>query len=152
MTSIQQSFNQMLMSAQIGAGLYAHSPAGKQQAEIRSIKRNAPKIAKQVEYASENVSPTSSEATDKAYTEAFQKQVEQSKRLFELQPSKENFNEYEQMENALQEWEQALKVSQESRQATLDNQKKALSIRKQLLEGASEVPINRKKVEVDNNG
>ena len=37
MASIQQSFNQMLMSAQFGAGLYAHSPAGKRMAEVRDI-------------------------------------------------------------------------------------------------------------------
>ena len=37
MASIQQSLNQMLMSAQLGAGFYAHSPAGKRMAQVRDI-------------------------------------------------------------------------------------------------------------------
>lgn len=37
MASIQQSLNQMLMSAQIGAGFYANSPAGKRMAQVKDI-------------------------------------------------------------------------------------------------------------------
>lgn len=37
--SIQQAMNNMLMSAQFGAGLYAHSPAGKTQAEVYNLKK-----------------------------------------------------------------------------------------------------------------
>ena len=55
MASIQQSFNQMLMSAQIGAGLYAHSPAGQEAAEVRKLKKNNPKIEKQIELTGEKV-------------------------------------------------------------------------------------------------
>lgn len=37
--SIQQAMNSMLFSAQIGAGLYAHSSAGKNRAEVKKIKK-----------------------------------------------------------------------------------------------------------------
>lgn len=36
--SIQQAMNNMLMTAQVGAGLYAHSPTGQKQAEYRKTK------------------------------------------------------------------------------------------------------------------
>ena len=35
MASIQQSLNQMLMSAQVGAGFYAHSPAAQQKMKLK---------------------------------------------------------------------------------------------------------------------
>lgn len=37
--SIQQAMNNMLFSAQVGAGLYAHSPAGQAQAEVKKLEK-----------------------------------------------------------------------------------------------------------------
>lgn len=155
MSSIQQSFNQMLMSAQIGAGLYARSPAGQEAAEVRKLQKNAPKIQKQIELTGEKVGPESS-ASDEAFTEAFKAGTKQSKRLFELRPTEENLAEYKETADVLEEWEDALKSSQEKRQKTLADQKKALENRKKLLEGTPEenrdFTYRKTKVEVDNNG
>lgn len=155
MSSIQQSFNQMLMSAQIGAGLYARSPAGQEAAEVRKLQKNAPKIQKQIELTGENVGPEPS-ASDEAFTEAFKAGTKQSKRLFELRPTEKNLTEYKEMSDTLEEWEDALKSSQEKRQQTLANQKAALENRKKLLEGTPEenrdFTYQKTKVEVDNNG
>lgn len=150
--NIQQSFNQALYQTQIGAGLYAHSPAGQERAEISRIQRNMPKTEKQIELAGEAVSPESSAATDRAFTEAFKQGVQESKRLYELRPSEETFSKYHEMEETLEEWESALKYSQDKRQATLANQKEAYKLRQEILKGAPEVSVKRTKVEVENNG
>ena len=150
--NIQQSLNQALFQGQIAAGLYAHSPAGKEQAEISRIKKNMPRIQKQIELAGGAVSPESSAATDKAFTEAFQQGTEQSKRLYELAPSKKTFKQYNEMAETLEEWESTLIYSQDKRQKTLADQKAALKMREELLKGAPEVPVKRTKVEVDYNG
>lgn len=39
MTSIQQSMNQMLATAGVAAGFYAHSPEGQRQAQIQHKER-----------------------------------------------------------------------------------------------------------------
>lgn len=148
MAKIQQSLNQMLYTGTIAAGLYAHSPKGQMQAEIRNIEKNMPKIEKQIELAENAVSPKSSEATDRAYTEAYKQGVQQAKRLYELNPNEKNFSEYRSMEETLEEWEQTLKESQQKRQATLANQKEAKKIRQELLKGVPEVQVKRTKVEV----
>lgn len=137
MASIQQSFNQMLMSAQIGAGLYAHSPAGQEEAEVRKLQRTEPKIQKQIELTGEKVGPEPS-AADEAFTEVFKAGTAQAKRLFELRPTEKNLAEYKEMSETLDEWESALKLSQEKRQQTLADQKVALENRKKLLEGTPE--------------
>lgn len=147
MASIQQSFNQMLMSAQIGAGLYAHSPAGQEAAEVRKLQRTEPKIQKQIELAGEKIGPESSAESEKAFTEVFKTSVQQSKRLFELRPTEKNLAEYQQMSEALEEWESTLKSSQEKRQQTLGDQKAALETRIKLLQGDPN-PLNVKRTKV----
>ena len=146
MASIQQSFNQILMSAQIGAGLYAHSPAGKEAAELRKLKRDMPKIEKQIELTGENVSAEPSES-DKHFTEAFKAGKEQSKRLFELRPTEKNLKEYKEMSETLEEWEKTLMESQEKRQKTLANQKKENKMRRSIILDQYE-----KNMEVEENG
>lgn len=37
MASIQQSFNQMLYTGTVGAGLYAHSPEGQRMAKVKEL-------------------------------------------------------------------------------------------------------------------
>lgn len=148
MAGIQQAFNQTLMSAQVGTALFAHSPAGQVAAEVHSIKKNMPKTEKQIELASEGVGPNSSEATDRAFTEAFKQGVQESKRLYELRPSEESFSQYREMEETLEEWESALKYSYDKRIKTKQDQKKALDMRMKLLE-ADPNPLNIKKTKVE---
>lgn len=51
--SIQQATNSVLFSAQVGAGLYAHSPAGKAQAEDKKLSQDI-KIEKEQEQTALN--------------------------------------------------------------------------------------------------
>lgn len=146
MSSIQQSFNQILMSAQIGAGLYAHSPVGKEAAEVRKLKRDMPKIEKQIELTGEKVGAEPSES-DKHFTEAFKAGKEQSKRLFELRPTEKNLKEYKEMSEALEYWEETLMDSQEKRQKTLANQKQENKMRRSIILDQYE-----KNMEVEENG
>ena len=132
MASIQQSFNQMLMSAQIGAGLCAQSPEGQEAAEVRKLKKNNQKINKQIDFTAEKIELDPSES-DKIFAEALKKGTEQSKRLFELRPTKKNLEEYTKMSETLSEWEEVLKHSQKIRQKTLQNQKKEKKIRRSII-------------------
>lgn len=117
MSNIQESFNQMLMAAQIGAGLYAHSSVGKEKAELRKlIKEDIPKNEKEIELAGDNIGPESSEKEDQVFTEALKRGTEQSKRLFELKSTEKNFKDYKGMLNTLEEWEETVKESQQKRE------------------------------------
>lgn len=133
MASIQQSFNQMLMSAQIGAGLYAHSSVGKEAAEARKLKKDMSKNEKQIELTGDNIGPESSESENQAYTETFKAGVEQSKHLFELRPTDKNFKDYKEMSETLEYWENTLMESQDKRQKTLANQKQENKMRRSIV-------------------
>lgn len=135
MASIQQSLNQMLVTAGVGAGLYAQSPAGKEAAEVRNIKRNMPKLEKQIEEASAGVTKEPS-ASDEMFTKAFEKGVKQSERLFELRPSAETAAQHKELSEVFKEWEEALSSSMAERQGTLQKQQESLEMRKELLKNA----------------
>ena len=147
MASIQQSFNQMLMSAQIGAGLYAHSSVGKEAAEVKKLKKDMPKIEKQMELTGDNIEPESSESEDQAFTEALKKNTEQAKRLFELRPTEKNFKDYKEMSETLEYWEETLMESQNERQKTLANQKQENKMRRSIV-----LDQYGKNMEVEENG
>ena len=150
MASIQQSFNQMLSSAQFATGLYAHSPAGKKQAEISEIKRNLPKVEQARAQQSEADLP--GKAAEEAYKENLALGEKLSKRLYELQPTEENYRGMIAEAEGREEYEDIILQSVAKRQKTLTEQQEALKIRRQLLEGAPEVQVKRTKVEVDSNG
>lgn len=102
MASIQQSFNQMLMSAQIGAGLYAQSPAGKEKAELRAAEKNAEKAGKKTTEAAiaafkneEDLNKSIFESPIGETIETFGAQEIQSReKLFKLDPSDKNYQAY----------------------------------------------------------
>lgn len=148
MASIQQSFNQMLMSAQIGAGLYAHSSVGKETAEARKlIKKDIPKNEKEIELIGDNIGPKSSGSENQAFTEALKKGTEQAKRLFELKSTEKNFKDYKGMLETLEYWEETLMEPQNERQKTLANQKKKNKMRRSIILDQYE-----KNMEVEENG
>lgn len=133
MASIQQSLNQMLMSAQVGAGLYAHSPAGKEQAEVSRIKRDLPKVLKAREQQADL--DLNSEAAEKAYRENLDLGTKMSKRLYELRPTEQNYRNMIAEAEGKEEYEDILAQSMMKRDKTISTQKEALATRIKLLEG-----------------
>ena len=83
--SIQQTLNSMLMSAQIGAGLYAHSPAGQKAAEIKQLKSNYEDLEKKYSNWGE-AKPGQEHISDIIVKQ----QTERAEKLAALQPTKEN--------------------------------------------------------------
>lgn len=83
--SIQQAMNNMLFSAQVGAGLYAHSPAGKKQAEIRQLKADYEKTDKTYSDWGEP-----QEGEEHVSDIIVKQQTERAERLAALDPTKEN--------------------------------------------------------------
>lgn len=154
--SLQSAWNQALYSATIGAGLYAHSEAGKAAGEIRQIKKQQPKTSAQLESIEKDITAEPNVAVDKPYTEAYKKQVAENKRLFELDPTEETFKEYKESQEVLEGWEEAVKYSQEKRQKEISNQKEAFEMRKKLLDPNKNMDFTYRKTKVnmeeENNG
>lgn len=74
--SIQQAFNNMLMSAQFGAGLYAHSPAGQE----RFQKKQEDKTYESIQQAKKELQKQYAEGLDEKTTP---EEYERIKRVFE---------------------------------------------------------------------
>lgn len=154
MASIQQSLNQILATAGVMSGLYAHSPAGQEAAEVSKIKRDLPKVLKAREQQAEL--DENSEAAEKAYQENLDLGTKMSKRLYELRPTEENYRSMIAEAEGREEYEDILTQSMTKRQNNISEQKKSLDMRKKLLEGTPEemrdFTYRKTKVEVDNNG
>lgn len=140
MANIQQSFNQMLYTGTVAAGLYAHSPTGQKQAKIRGLEREEKILSKKIEPLREK------DFSEKQDIEEAEKLAERKgdikKEQYELAPSKARFKAMRDAEKSLKEYT-----------AAKENQKEAYKIRKQLLEGTPEVPTKKVKImEVDSNG
>lgn len=147
MSSIQQSFNQMLMSAQIGAGLYARSYTGQEQAKLREAKKTAQSAGERTTQAVIAAIPKHDE--DKVLTkndiyegtfgqtldESGAREVAAKKKLFEVNPSKETFTDYQKAKESLDKWT-----------AEKTRYKEEKEMRRKLLEGTAEVPTNRTKI------
>lgn len=150
--NIQQSFNQALYQAQIGAGLYAHSPAGQERAELKAAERNAEKAGQKTTEAAiaairneQDLSKSIFESPIGETIETFGAQeLENREKLLKLDPSDKNYQAY-------------LKAKQgmESLQRSKEKHFQDKELRKKLLQGVPldpEIQIQRTKVEVDNNG
>lgn len=84
--TIQNAVNQILGSATIGAGLYAHSPTGKAKTETRELTK-AYEAAET--HRKEWEEPLDGE---EAIAETFtRKQAERAQRLYELNPTEANY-------------------------------------------------------------
>jgi len=145
MASIQQSLNQMLMSAQLGAGLYAHTPAAKSKAEWKNLEKRDEAVQKQLDIVEPKVGVEPSEA-DPVYTKAFKEQTDIARQKYELKPTEESYKEYTDLKQSFEEWESALQESQQKRADALTSQKEQFKLRRQLLEGTPEVPVKKTKI------
>ena len=88
--SIQQTLNSMLMSAQIGAGLYAHSPIGQAQAEYKQAKKEYQKT----EDAYSQWSGPLTEDETKIYEQMSQRQANLASEIYSIKPTPENYKTY----------------------------------------------------------
>lgn len=148
--SIQQSLNQALYTSTIAAGLYTHSPQGKERAQLKNLEKRDEAIAKQLNVVDTKVGPEESVA-DPIYGKAFQEQVDIARQKYELRPNEESFKEYAELKESYEEWEQALKHSQEKRLKELRGQKEGKKMRKKLLQGTPEVSVNKTKINLGGN-
>lgn len=93
--TIQNAVNQMLGSATIAAGLYAHSPAGKAAAKGRELKQKekAENIKADIEtgIAEESENPN---AVTEVYASRARNIANIRKEQFENQPSEEGYRQY----------------------------------------------------------
>lgn len=99
MGEIQSNINSLINTASIGIGLYAHSPMGQRMAELRNLKQREIAIkARQaaITASGENmpndsaVTPGQQAAMDAVITQG----RDVAKRRFELSPTTENLNRY----------------------------------------------------------
>lgn len=121
MASIQQSFNQMLGSAQFAAGLYAHTPAGKRASKVQEIS-----IAQQV-HKKKALVEHEGDLTAADY-----------KHLGELEEEKFNLTGQEHyFNNAVAYYEEEVKAAESLKKRALEkiNQDKGLKERLNMLEG-----------------
>lgn len=157
MTSIQQSFNQMLMSAQIGASLYAQTPGAKARIALKATKKresetedaisNSLKELKKEAQGAGEITPE----TETALKGVLQEQTALTKQQFHREPAYlENYLSALQDEEMLKTqgrlglsgW-QGLQTTAE-RQKTINSQKEQLELRKKLLAGEPEVKPTKK--------
>lgn len=121
--TIQNAVNQILGSATIGAGLYAHSPTGKAKAETRDLTK-AYEAAET--HRKEWEEPL---AGEEAIAETFtRKQAERAQRLYELNPTEANYERAAEDARALANIQEDYAVKKgakraESRAANLSRQR-----------------------------
>lgn len=90
MASIQQAMNQMLSTAGIAAGFYAHSPEGQRRAEIKQTKKAYNQVEELSPQWEEPTNTTEIEATDEIY----EIQLARAKKLYNLDPTNEHYQEW----------------------------------------------------------
>lgn len=118
--SIQQAMNNMLFSAQVGAGLYAQSPAAKTQAKIKGKEKaiEAEKIKADVETGAHEGDENAT--FEKTYFARTKKIAKLEEEMFELNPTEKRYQSYL---TAVKEKEQA-KTAYKDRVKFLKEQKK----------------------------
>lgn len=176
MNSIQQSFNQMLYSAQLGVGLYKQTPEAKQKAENKQIlKREAAQEAAyqrtlaDYEATHEGLSPEElpgkSERERQRAESAARGLADIAEARYLRDPSEENWeqqyfagvtsDEYSRQGGTAQ-YIQKLKKNVVDRTNTIQEQRESMKVRKRIFANAGEDPFagawQRKKPEVTNNG
>ena len=88
--SIQQAMNNMLFSAQVGAGLYAQSPAAKAQAEYNKAEKE---FQKTESVYSQWAEPTN-EDEEKIYEQMSQRQADLASKMYSIKSTQENYEKY----------------------------------------------------------
>lgn len=151
--TIQQSLNQILMSAQIGAGLYKQTPEAKARTELKATKKRESEaesaIANQLEKLREDAKGAEeiTPETETALKGTLQEHTALRKQQFRREPEYlENYISALQDEEMLRTqgrlglrgWE-GLKTTAE-RQKTLQSQKQETKTRRQFLENPEQAP------------
>lgn len=90
MASIQQALNQMLATAGVAAGLYAHSPKGQSKTEFKQTKKAYDFLE---EKRSQWEAPLDTSGLEMA-DELSELQLARAKKLYELDPTEENYKEW----------------------------------------------------------
>lgn len=147
MASIQQSLNQALYQTSIMKGLHAQTEEGKERAAIKAARKTAQRAGEKTTQAVIAAIPKHDEnkviTKDDIYEGTFGQTLEESgarevaakKKLFEADPSKGNFEDYQKAKESLDRW-----TSNKTRY------KEEKEMRRKLLEGTAEVPTNRTKI------
>lgn len=93
--SIQQSFNQMLYSGTIAAGLVAHSPAGQKAAKIRDLKQQEAALQQQYDIESSETEFHPDPDVNLRVHKKFTKELANLKaQQYKLNPTKKAYNSY----------------------------------------------------------
>ena len=145
MASIQQSLNQMLMSAQVGAGFYAHTPAAKQKQEIKNLEKQSQAIerARDIQIEADIDTPEA----NAIYQENLEQGSRVAQRLFELDPSEQRYADVRAERAGREEFEQIMEQQLLRKTEAARSQKEQFELRKKLLAGESEVkPTKRSEV------
>lgn len=111
MASIQQSVNQALTSAQIGAGLYAHTPMGRKMAALQELKREEKDINKRIEIEGKTLEYADAK-TDRVfddYTRHLEGLAKIGKKRYKLDPSEAAYESMTKREEEVAEWKETLK-------------------------------------------
>lgn len=142
MASIQQSLNQMLMSAQVGAGFYAHSPAAQQKMELKQTKEALSKTLSSREMQQDIDDP--SEAATAEYRENLALGESLAKKLYSLEPTEENYRAVIAEAQGREEFEDIAATQLLRRTEAARSQKEQFELRKKLLAGEPEVQPTKK--------
>lgn len=97
--SIQQSFNQMLYSGTVAAGLYAHSPQGQKAAKIRGLKQEEAALKKKADIEMEEAAyipdpKQSGDATDRIYRKYTKDVANLKAKRYKLDPTEKAYQSY----------------------------------------------------------
>lgn len=110
MANIQQSLNQMLMSAQVGAGFYAHTPMGQRMGQLKELSRKEEKINKQIKVEGQEEFIGSEWPTvAKNYGRQLGELTDIAKQRYELDPTEKAFQSLLSRQKELGEWEEIIK-------------------------------------------
>ena len=120
--SIQQAMNNMLFSVKVGAGLYAHSPAGNAQAEKHKLKATGEKLKREAGYqitgalkdlSDDRVSKEDFEKIENKISTYQNKEKEIRQKSFEFDPSEKTYNALKSLEKRISQREASFKAVKE---------------------------------------
>ena len=118
--SIQQALNNMLFTAQVGAGLYAHSPAGKEKTEYRQLEKAYQKTEGTYSQWAE---PTTEEEIE-IYEDKAQVQADIAAKMYSIRPTLENYKRYKETLGGLTEKIESKKSQKEELKNRKENLKR----------------------------
>lgn len=95
MASIQQALNQMLTTAGVGAGIYAHSPAGQKRAELKKKKLHYATTQENLFLVGEYTDdPIKKQANEEIRQTLLHQNTQAAEEVFQLDPTGPNYYNY----------------------------------------------------------